>query len=256
MTTRRLNWTGRQRIGRERVAIAIEKVGHRARFTADIVLAGLSLPAAARVVVEAYRQTDWMRFDFGTAELIAGPEETWLTEFNPPDGVLFRVKVLGVEAEDGRILAEADQIRAVDPVDELTGREALLPTRGAPLGEKVWELVIDDGAQPPELLVNNLLADWRGVARSPHFLWMVYPDLLRQILTEVLRGDIPDPEDTQNWRSRWLRFGTLLPGVPAPPEEDAPGTERSHWIESAVQAFCRTNRFRERFLSIITDAHE
>lgn len=256
MTTRRLNWTGRQRIERDRVAISIQRSGDRTRFIAELALAGLNLPPVARVVIEAYRQTDWMRFDFGTAGLVVAPVDTWLTEFNSPDGVLFRVKVLGVADTEGRILAEADQLRALDPVDELTGREALLPTRGEPLGDKVWELAIDDGAQPPELLVNNQFPDWRGIARSPHFLWLVYPDLLRQVLTEVLRGDIPDPEDTQNWRSRWLRFGTLLPGVSAPPEEGAGAIERNQWIEAAVQAFCRANRLRERFLPLITGTTE
>jgi hypothetical protein len=197
-----------------------------------------------------------MRFHFGSVSLLSQPQSTWLEEFDPPEGVLFRVKVLGTGPLEGRILAEADQLHPVDPEEQTSGREPLLVPRGEDLGGEVWRLSIDDGAQAPELLVNRQLGDWRGVARSPHFLWFVYPDVLRQILRVVLEGDTPDPEDTEGWRGRWLRFARSLPGTPAPPEESAGAGDRSEWIESAVQAFCRAQRFHERFQTIVVGSQD
>jgi len=204
------------------------------------------------VVIEAYRQASWMRFDFGTVALPLEPASTWLEEFDPPDGVLFRVKVLGTGDLEGRILAEADQLKAVDPAEVQSGRQSLLPTRGVSLGEEVWRIVIDDGAQPPELQVNkDLGVDWRTLARKPEFLWFVYPAVLRQILTTVLEGDLPDPENTNDWRTRWLQFVLLLPGTGMPPDDGMDKVEKESWIDNAVQAFCRVNRFRERFQPLL-----
>lgn len=251
MTTRRLNWTSRKRISRESVAIALQRADGRTAFSADLRLTELRLPPDSRVVVEAYRQTGYMRFDYGSVGLVAPPHSTWLSNFEPAENVLFRVKVLGTGPLEGRILAEADQLRPTDPEERLSTREPLLIPRGDNLGEEVWRIVIDDGAQAPELLVNSELGDWRSIAISPHFIWFVYPQVFRQILTVILEGDIPDEADTQGWRSRWLRFAAGLPGLPRVPEEGSLTEERSIWIESAVQAFCRALRFKDRFQTLV-----
>lgn len=252
MTTKRLNWTERRRIGRDQVRISLRTDTGRPTFAAHVATEELGLPPDARVVIEAYRQASWMRFDYGTVALPIEPASTWLEEFDPPEGLLFRVKVLGTGTLEGRILAEADQLKAVDPAEAESGRQSLLPTRGVSLGDEVWRLAIDDGAQPPELLVNkDLGVEWRTLARSPQFLWFVYPVILRQILAAVFEGDLPDPDNTEDWRTRWLRFAQLLPGTGNTPEEGASPEEKEIWIDGVVQAFCRNNRFRERFQPLL-----
>jgi len=256
MTTRRLNWTGRRRIPRERARISLAQVDGHTSFSAVLELASLGFPPEARVVVEAYRQAGWMRFDFGSVSLVAPPRSTWLEEFDPVDGVLFRVKVLGTAGEHGRILGEADGIRPSDPSAAESDNEPLLIPRGADLGEEVWRLNIDEGSMPPELLVNRSLGDWQAVARSPQFVWLVYPEVLRRILRAVLDGDTLDPEDTESWRARWVRFASTLPGVSAPPGEGSDLTLRENWVDDAVQSFCRVHRFRDRFEALITGGNE
>lgn len=248
MTTKRLNWTERRRIGRDQVSISLRTDTGRPTFAAQVATADMELPADARVVIEAYRQASWMRFEFGTVALQVEPASTWLEEFDPPEGVLFRVKVLGTGELEGRILAEADQLKAVDPAEALSGRQSLLPTRGVSLGDEVWRLAIDDGVQAPELHVNkDLGVEWRTLARSPQFLWFVYPAVLRQILAAVLEGNLPDPDNSEDWRTRWLQFALLLPGTGSAPEDGASTEEKETWIDASVQSFCRINRFRDRF---------
>ena len=253
MPTKRLNWTGRQRITRDRVDITLGREGGRPTFSARVMLADLGLAPDARVVIEAYRQAAYMRFAFGTVALITRPRSTWLEEFDPPEGVHFRVKVIGVGDQDGKILAEADQIRPVDPTADEAGRKSLLPVRGEALGDEVWQLRVDEGSQPPELVVNSELGvHWKTLARDPHLLWLVYPMALREILRAICRGGLPEADDPGDWRSQWLHFATLQPGVgPMPDESDLEA--QKEWIEGVVRGFCRATRLREKHQRIFMD---
>lgn len=253
MPTKRLNWTGRRRITRDRVDIAISREAGRPAFSARITLADLGLAPDARVVVEAYRQAAYMRFAYGTVAFITPPHSTWLEEFDPPEGVLFRVKVIGVGADDGRILAEADQIRPVDPTADESGRKSLLTVRGEALGDEVWQLRVDEGSQPPELVVNSELGiHWKTLARDPHLFWLVYPSALREILRAIVRGGVPETDDLADWRVQWLRFAERQPGVGPRPEEADPEAQLE-WIEGVVRSFCRANRLREKYQRLFAD---
>ena len=77
MAVRRLNYTGRKRIRQTDVRFVIHEDGSgSATFDGDLSgLGNCDLPADARVYVETYRQTSWMRFDFGTIEAISPPED-------------------------------------------------------------------------------------------------------------------------------------------------------------------------------------
>src|ERR1700728_3479645 len=94
--SRRLNYTSRHKINREHAQIVTHDgaAGGPPTFDATLTLAGYSLPGPARVFVEAYRQTAWQRFDFGTIGICTPPENRLLTEFGVMDGVQFRVKVV------------------------------------------------------------------------------------------------------------------------------------------------------------------
>ena len=63
---RRLNYTGRRKIPRENIHITLFRNNGVDEFDAVIRLADLELPDSARLFVEAYHKSDWMRFDYGT----------------------------------------------------------------------------------------------------------------------------------------------------------------------------------------------
>ena len=65
---RRMNYTGRRRIARSRVSVRLRPVpGTGWTFDADMDLVDYGFPAEARVFVEAYNATSYMRFAFGSA---------------------------------------------------------------------------------------------------------------------------------------------------------------------------------------------
>src|SRR5437016_2570906 len=107
MTISRLNYTGRKRLNRKDVQILLlEPSGGPLSFEAKLKLAEYKFPADALVFVEAYRQTQWMRFTFGKVGAVVPPVDRRLTEFDSPDGILFRVRVTSSSDREGVMLAE------------------------------------------------------------------------------------------------------------------------------------------------------
>lgn len=246
MPIRRFNYTGRKRIRLEDVAIAVYECGDGAsRFDADPSLERYELPEDAQVFVEAYRQTTSMRFDFGTVGALQPPGDRTLTEFDSADGVLFRVRVVSMSGRRAILLASAERIRPKRPELKQEERIPLLPVKSSEdLGEQVFSL---DFSDRPLLLVNARVGSFREVTRDPAFIALVLPATLRDILTRIVRVEkYSDGDDADDWRSQWLRFATLLPGVPDLPTDD----DEDHldsWIDEAVASFCRKSRILAHF---------
>lgn len=249
MPVRTLNYTNRKRILREHARITIHEDKTGCTFDAGLNLADYRLPGEARVFVEAYRQTQQMRFSYGQVGAMRIPENRNLRDFGSAEGVLFRVKVVTGIDPHGLLLAEADQIRPRKSTDADEDRVPLLPVvPDENMGEEIWKIEFDD--QQTLLRMNSRLGDWRALARDPAFVALVYPAVFRMVLRQILLHDKHrDSEDEDDWRSRWLRFAVDLHGVASPPEEDnEAGLE--DWIDTAASAFCsRQNIFaiHERF---------
>lgn len=247
----RINFTGRRRITRRHVEIRITTGGDGVPcFDAMLSLGELDLLPAGRVFIEAYRQTAWQRFDFGTVGQIRPPDDRRLDRFGSADGVLFRVKVVqpAEAATDGRpalILALAESIRPRAEAGQ-TRRQSLLPIVPDDFRDEVWRLSFDESTEPVLRISRHLVPDWRSLAGTPEFVCLVLPEILRSILSRILLvEEHSDPDDTTDWRTRWLRFARRLPGVPPPPHRDEGDAEE--WIEQAVEAFCRRGQIAERF---------
>lgn len=244
MAIRRLNYTDRQRLLRDDTLVTLRPSDTApASFDVALDLDGYSFPPDTTVLVEAYRQSTCMRFDFGAATAVIPPPNRVLGEFSPNDTVLFRVKVIGKGERHGQILAEGDRIRCVAPDGDPGSRIPLLPVESADLGQLAWRL--DFGADDePRLLINSDFGDWRSMARAPEFMLLVYPAIVEQVLTKILLIDEHRDVEDANWRSLWLRFAaTLVPNVPK--EEDA-DIEAISWIQEVVRVFSRKHRLMQR----------
>ena len=244
MPVRRLNYTKRRRITHADVDIMLRTdASDTPVFDAELNLAGYSFPADARVVIEAYRQTTLLRFDYGTATLLQAPADRSLADFETPDEVLFRVKVSATSTNAGMLLGEADKIRPREPDEQPDRRIPLLPSVPDDLGEEIWRIDFEGGTF---LRVSRHLPDWKQTVQSQAFRAMVYPAAMRQILERILHIEkVTTTDDSADWRSRWLLFAASLPGSRAltttPDEYD-------DWIEEAVAAFARQMRLRTRFI--------
>jgi hypothetical protein len=239
---RRLNYTGRRRIPRENIRVAIYRNGDIEEFEAAVRCAGLGLPDDAKVFVEAYHKSDWMRFDYGTVARPSVPRDRRLTAFYQGARVLFRVKVVAVGDESGKILAEADRILPLSP-DEERDRDPLLPVRVVDgMESEIWRLAWDGG---PVLELNRNEPDIkRLLTADPRFKWLILPEVLRAVLTHVVQEEMDaDEEPFDGTGRRWLEFAQSIYGEPPPQPGDREDLEVVEaWVGEVVAAFCRRHR--------------
>ena len=120
---RRFNYTGRKKIPRDSIHITVLKGLEGREFEANIRAADLDLPADARLFIEAHHKSDYMRFDFGTVGAQRPPADRRLTAFYEGARILFRVKVVAVGDQAGKIIAEADQIKPASQIGRASCRE-------------------------------------------------------------------------------------------------------------------------------------
>lgn len=243
---RRINYTGRVKINREDVNITAREIDGSLVFNAVLRLADYEFPREARVFIEAYRQTNWMRFAFGTVGNIQPPPQSnrILSNFDSGDGILFRVKITQ-GLEEPVLLASVDRIPIMTP-DADAGKESLLPIQQADLGDELWRITFTDG---PLLQVNkNSAIDLKQMAVSPVFQSLIYPAIIRQILTYILIIDELRDKEDDSWQSKWLRFASLLPGIdPEPPAVDRDREEVISWIDEAVEGFSKNLNLKDIF---------
>lgn len=222
-------------------------------FDATLNLADYSLPDNASVFVEAYRQTSFMRFPFGT---VAAPQPSRavsrrLTEFASPAGLLWRVKVTSTEGRAGVLLAKGDRIPASDDEEQPDNRMALLPPAPAELGQETWRVDLD-GADGPQLLVNNRVGDWKAVAASPVFRSLAYPVAIRQVLWHIYKvEETRTMDDLDDWRCLWLSFAARLPSVGGPPFDSTDDDVWKDWITEAVESFTRQHQMLDRYKAFL-----
>lgn len=240
---RTFNYTGRRKIGRKDVSIALRQETAVWVFDADLRLADHHFPRNAEVWVEAHRQNLWMQWAWGTVSAPRPPADRRLLEFDVPDGVLFRVRVVQPAGQEHhKLLGEADGIPFVKAGEADDRRRHLLEPVPDALGQQLWKL---DFENDPRLLVNiDAKPSWRAMATSPHFIALVYPEVLRRILARALFEEgWTEDEEEGGWAADWVRFSKNLGGLgPVPAIELR--SDRENWIEEAVSAFCRRLELR------------
>jgi hypothetical protein len=252
MPIRRINFTNRKKIKRKDAKIFIHPSDNGSlTFDANLHLDRYGFPKEAKVSIEAYRQTSWMRFPFGPVSNINPPFDRSLTEFDSPEIIRFRIKVTSANKPKGVLLAEADQIQ---PEFHEKDKEDQFPLLSAkPDGDLENQIYKIDYSDRPILLINSKAGDWRSIARSPAFISLAYPSILREIMNRILYVEKHfDTEDVGDWRSQWLLLAINMPGVYEMPDE-LDKDKIDDWISEAVFAFCRHFNIKEKFSNYWTE---
>jgi hypothetical protein len=247
---RRFNYTGRKRIPRPKISIALSEAPKKTLvFDASVDLDGLQLPGSANIYIEAYRRAYFRRFPCGTISAPKLPKNRLLDGLDVDALILFRVKIAD---KKGRILAVADKIVPRRAEEERTDRQCLLPVDFVDLGESIWRLDLEGDL--PILLLNKCLDNIREVARSDgFFLSLVYPEVVRQVLYKIVVEDDftdPDADGEDDWMSGWLKFAIEALGsrrLPPSGQSEPIQQEKMKWIDDVVEAFCVNNRMLEKF---------
>ena len=237
---RKLNFTERLKIARSSVRVALRRDDDGVLvFDPQLSLAGVAVPPAARVFIEAYYRTSFMRFDCGSVDAFAPPDDRRLTEIDGTSVVHFRVKVV-----DGhRIMAVADDMVVSEERRETSGRVPLLPVNFTDaLGQQAWRIAFEPNG--PVLELNNRIDAIKDLARNDAaFFALVYPAAVRQVLAQILLVEGYDAQqDGDEWWSLWLRWAAHYAGSPPRHSEDA-----QLWIDDVVSAFCGEQKSVDRW---------
>lgn len=240
---RRINFTGRKRIRREEVDIRLldTRPGEPLHAKAKLSLEGYGFPPSATVAIEAYYRSTGMRFGCGTIGNPAIPETLVLDQIDQRGNLLFRVKVVDTESDNGRILGSAERISPSNDDDE-EGRRALFPVLYRSLGEEVWKVDVSY-EERPALVLNREIPGIRHRLRSDAMLQgLLFPAAFRFVMEALARDDDEGDDEEEGWRAEWLQFCSERLGIEEPPPRRA-SQEQSEWIDYAVQCFCKEYSF-------------
>jgi hypothetical protein len=247
---RTFNYTGRERIKREKISITINREnGTITSFILDrLDLNDLNLPQDAAVYVEAYHRTELKRFDCGTVGNMRIPFRGDLRGLAYTQNLRFRILV--VNPADGKILAHADGISPEASAE----RKSILPVECKDLGNEVWRIDYGEYEGAPTLFLNSRIPNIGNIPKTdPQFFIYVYPAVVREILTHMVFVDgiesVSDPPI--DWHRDWLAFTRSL-GVDTPDslnheDENFDEEAATEWINDVVEAFCNKNyeKFQE-----------
>jgi len=244
---RSFNYTGRKKITLDRLLLQISHAGgNKFCIYGEFDLDDLLFPANAKVFVEAYYQANWMRFDFGQVSNIQAPDNTWLTEFEDIEVVLFRVKV--TDAEEKKLLGLADKIRPLLPDEESdSNRSPLLPVKSTHLKGMPWH--IDYSDERPILEIDKSLGNKNAVFREPLLRSLILPAAYREVLIRIVTIEKNyDPDDPDVWQTQWLRFSRILGAGKCPDIKENGMLEADDWMDDCIARLCRRHKLLDNLL--------
>jgi hypothetical protein len=245
---RRINSTGRQRIRRESIDIRMlaSLPGEPLQAKASLSLDGLGFPGHATVAIEAYHRSSGMRFECGTIANLSVPPVMVLDQVDRSGSVLFRVKVVDNDNEQGKILGSAERVQPRSEEDN-EGRKSLFPILYRDLGAEVWKVQCNYGDRP-KLLINTRMPGFsHKLQQNPLLQALLLPAALRVVLERLADPGDPGDEDEgeDGWRSDWLQYCETTLGMKGDPALMEP-EERQEWIEESVRKFCENGDFIKR----------
>ncbi len=210
-------------------------------FDPIVSFEGIDAPPDARVYIEAYHRTSFMRFDCGSVSSLSIPADRRLTDI---DGASVRFRIKIVDGENAhRILAVAEDIRVTERAPQSAGRVPLLPVQFTDtLDPQAWRVSFEPDS--PVLELNNRIAGIANIAKDDTLSFaLVYPAAVRAILTQILLIDRHEAfDDATEWWALWMRWASRQTAAPLPADvEDAPA-----WIEDVVSSFASQYRLIDR----------
>ena len=248
---RTLNYTKRLSLSSDCVQIRLEKAGDNTLVSATQLRLPGGLPPNGKIFLEAYFQSLFQRFDLGTVsnQRIPEGEAAILREFYDGCDVQFRLKVVDVVAEEGRIAAVCVRINYRSGEDG--GRSPLIPVKTVGnLGQEIWRVVYENGFI---LELNQEITNIKEiVTRDRSVRGVILPEVLRVVLTRILAENLDEETEsgpTYEKAPNWLQLGKTFCGGIEPPalEGRDSDTDIHTWVNDAVRGFCQKHLFRSEW---------
>ncbi len=241
---KRINRTGRKRIKREDIEIAIRpaEAGRAPIFDITLALDEYGFPADARVRVEAARSNAFQRWSFGTVGDMTLPTEEERRMTDVAAGSKFRIFVVASDGS-GKLLGHAANIKPKHSLDSLLPLE-----ERDDLGKEVWRVDFDEkGDGSPVLQVNRAIDGISESVRSDSvFRSLVMPAVFRAILTRMVLIDEASADDEDGPWADWFLTAQAYYSDGEPPalnelastdDRDNRRAEALDWIEDVIRAF-------------------
>ena len=248
---RRLNYTGRIKIPRNRVDIALFKDKEGKYFRAKLNLEGLKFPDEAKIFIEPNYKGVYQRFDFGTVASFKEPPSTRLSELPETELAFFDISVVDERDKVGLLLGKARGL-AISTDGIPNDRIPLLFVNPTDLKNQFWKLSFDStDDNRPILEINNRIPELSEMAKNDiKFISLVYPVASRGVLTKMIDiGDFDNSED--HWITQWLKFIDSVLGIKYIPSTDDDGNEltpeQEEWIDECVNEYSKKLQLFEKF---------
>ncbi len=210
-------------------------------------------PIEATTWIEAYRGTRVMRFKMGLRAYRERSKRLPLSQFDPNEPLLFRIKVVDQNDKSHPILAWRDRIRPLTYASNGQKKKSVLPVLPCDLGSVAWEI---DWTEPlrPVLKVNSRINEAQNVTsivkNDPDFAALVFPAVVKEVLTGLLLRENADTEEDSD-QNEWLIFGTRLAGYGCPRNEEDEENDREKvdvWIKDVVHSFASEADLIQRYV--------
>lgn len=251
---RRFNYTGRIKIPRNRIDIALFKDNEGKYFKAKLNLKDLKFPDNAKVFIEPNYKGVYQRFDFGTVANFKEPDNTRLNELPETELTFFDISVVDESDKAGLLLGKAKGIPvSADGIPN--DRLPLLYVNPTDLKNQFWKLSFDStDDNRPILEINNKISELAEMAKNDiKFISLVYPTALRGVLIKMIEiGDFD--VDADHWIAQWLKFIDNVLGVKYIPSTDDQDnsltTEQEEWIDECVNEYSKRFQLFEKFTAL------
>lgn len=234
---RRYNYTGRKRLLSEKIKInEWLKKGVKHFEVVQCDLKEFEFHDDARVFIEPYFKSSFLRFDFGTIARFQAPSNTDVSDLPTSDQLWYRIKIVDESSKLGLILGTADiQGTLVD--NPHAGKRSILPVDFVELGNRIWAL--DFRADRPVLSVNSLLdnINIREKIKQEEFFSLVYPEVIKRIALRVSEADGFFENDLFGWQAEWMIFFKEVLLQTHMPTNDENSIE--DWCNDMSDAFAR-----------------
>lgn len=242
MTTakRRINSTGRKRIGRECVEIHMLETAPDEPLKAklSLKLGDQGFPGDATVAVEAYHRSSGMRFDCGTVGVPKIPDVLVLSEVDRSGSVLFRLKVVDNDAEPGKLLGSAERLKPKSE-DESEGRRSIFPILHRDLRHEIWKVEIEQGDRPKLILNTRIPGFKHKLLENPMMQGLLLPAALRFVLRELVKAtETGEGDDEPDWKEEWLEYCENELGAADDPRQLPDESAKENWIDDVAMRFC------------------
>ena len=244
MKSSKINWTNRREIKKGEASFSIDTQSNKTpSFNANFAFAVDAFPPEARVFVEAFYKETRQTFNWGEISNLVPPNNRNIGEIGSVESVKFRVLVIDQEIK-GLLLGEGDNFVASTGNQEGENRSSIISLKtGTDLGQLAWKLEIDADNLPKLLINKDIPEASHKLKNDPIFRALIYPAVMREILTFYIWDEIQDGE----YAEKWIQFAGNFT------ENDVHACrdqhEKLYWIEEAVSEFAERRKYTDGLIA-------